>query len=69
MMKKTTFLPLRRSHFSFAGYYFVEKNPNDKKKKGHKSHLQSCVLMYTHLEAISLNPAIHTYQDEAEAEN
>ena len=29
MMKKTTFLPLRRSHFSFAGYYFVEKNPND----------------------------------------
>ena len=40
-----------------------------KKKIGHKSHLQSCVPMYTQLEAISLNLAIHTYQDEEEAEN
>ena len=69
MMNKTGF---KKIPFFLCGVLlYGEKNQMIKKKKkiGHKSHLQSCVLMYTHLEAISLNLAIHTYQDEEEAEN
>ena len=67
MMKKTAF---KKIPFFLCGVLlYGEKNQMIKKKIGRKSHLQSCVLMYTHLEAISFNLAIHTYQDEEEAEN